>query len=61
MEALKKSLAEKQAPAAGASPATVPAAASAEATPVPAGKKPPTRAVQPIAVTQKRAGKKVAG
>jgi DNA end-binding protein Ku len=55
MEALKKSLAEKQAPAAA------PAVASAEAAPVPAGKKPPTRAVQPIAVAQKRAGKKVAG
>jgi len=50
MEALKKSLAEKQAPA----------AASASATPIPAGKKPPARAVQPIAAP-KKAGKKVAG
>jgi len=56
MEALKKSLAEKQAPA--AAPAAV---SSAEAAPVPAGKKPPARAVQPIAVAQKRAGKKAAG
>jgi len=56
MEALKKSLAEKQAPAAA------PAVTSAEAAaPVPAGKKPPSRAVQPISVPQKRAGKKVAG
>jgi DNA end-binding protein Ku len=55
MEALKKSLAEKQAPAAA------PAVTSAEAAPVPAGKKPPARAVQPISVPQKRAGKKVAG
>ena len=55
MEALKKSLAEKKAPA------EAPAVSSAEAAPVPAGKKPPSRAVQPIAVQQKRAGKKVAG
>src|SRR5277367_6589481 len=48
MEALKKSLAEKQAPA----------AASAAA---PVGKKPPTRALQPVAVVQKKAGKKAAG
>jgi len=54
MEALKKSLAEKQTPAAAP-------AVSAEAAPVPVGKRPPTRAVQPIAATQKRAGKKVAG
>lgn len=47
MEALKKSLAEKQAPA---------AAAPQE----PAGKKPPARAVQPISV-QKKAGKKATG
>jgi DNA end-binding protein Ku len=55
MEALKKSLAEKKAPA------ETPAVSSAEAAPLPAGKKPPSRAVQPIAVAQKRAGKKVAG
>ena len=53
MEALKKSLAEKQAPAAAAVPAL-----AAEA---PVGKKPPARAVQPISTLQKRAGKKVAG
>jgi DNA end-binding protein Ku len=55
MEALKKSLAEKQTPAAA------PAASSAEVAQVPAGKKPPVRAVQPIAVAPKRAGKKAAG
>ena len=55
MEALKKSLAEKQAPAAA------PAVSSTEAAPVPAGKKPPARAVQPVAVVQKKAGKKAAG
>jgi DNA end-binding protein Ku len=53
MEALKKSLAVKQAPAAAVVPA--PAAAA------PVGKKPPARAVQPISSVQKRAGKKVAG
>jgi DNA end-binding protein Ku len=46
MEALKKSLAEKQAPATSAAPV---------------GKKPPTRALQPVAVVQKKAGKKAAG
>jgi DNA end-binding protein Ku len=51
MEALKKSLAEKQAPAAAR------AAASAAA---PAGKKPPARALEPVPVVQKK-GKKVAG
>jgi DNA end-binding protein Ku len=51
MEALKKSLAEKQAPSAAS-------AASAES---PVGKKPPTRALQPVPVIQKKAGKKVAG
>jgi DNA end-binding protein Ku len=51
MEALKKSLAEKQAPA----------ASSVSAAPIPAGKKPPARAVQPIAAAPKKAGKKVAG
>jgi hypothetical protein len=50
MEALKKSLAEKQAPA----------AAAASAPQEPAGKKPPARAVQPISV-QKKAGKKATG
>jgi DNA end-binding protein Ku len=50
MEALKKSLAEKKAPAA-------PAAVAAEA----GGKKPPARAVQSIHSVPKRAGKKVAG
>jgi DNA end-binding protein Ku len=55
MEALKKSLAEKKAPA------VAPAMTSAEAAPVPAGKKPPSRAVQPISVPQKRAGKKATG
>jgi DNA end-binding protein Ku len=53
MEALKKSLAGKQAPAVAAS--------SAEAGPVAVGKKPPVRAVQPVAVVQKKAGKKAAG
>jgi len=48
MEALKKSLAEKQVP---------PAAAAG---PVPVGKKPPARAVEAIATVQKK-GKKVAG
>ena len=47
MEALKKSLAEKQAPAATSA--------------APVGKKPPTRALQPVAVVQKKAGKKAAG
>lgn len=56
MEALKKSLAEKQAPAAATA-----AVSPAEAAQVPAGKKPPARAVQPVAVAQKRAGKKAAG
>jgi DNA end-binding protein Ku len=50
MEALKKSLAEKQAPAA--------AALAGEA---PVGKKPPARAVQPISSVPKRAGKKATG
>jgi DNA end-binding protein Ku len=52
MEALKKSLAEKQAPAAAAPPAEAVA---------PAGKKPPARAVQPISSVPKRAGKKATG
>ena len=51
MEALKKSLAEKQSPPA--------AAASAPTLVASVGKKPPTRAVQPSA--QKKAGKKAAG
>jgi DNA end-binding protein Ku len=55
MEALKKSLAEKSAPIAARTP-------TAEAVPVAVspGKKPPTRAIQPGASTQKR-GKKAAG
>jgi DNA end-binding protein Ku len=54
MEALKKSIAEKKAPAA--------ATAEVAAGPVPVGKKPPARAVEPAATTQqKRAGKKLAG
>jgi DNA end-binding protein Ku len=51
MEALKKSLAEKQAPAASPAPTGQSAA----------GKKPPTRALQPVAsIQQKKAGKKAA-
>lgn len=46
MEALKKSLAEKQAPAASAAAV---------------GKKPPARALQPVPVAQKKTGKKAAG
>src|SRR5260370_38975954 len=53
MEALKKSLAEKQAP-------TAATAATPEAS-APVGKKPPARAVQPISSVQKRAGKKATG
>jgi len=60
MEALKKSLAEKHAPAPAAAAAPAPIAATGPAL-VPAaaqvGKKPPARAVQPAA--QKRANKKV--
>jgi DNA end-binding protein Ku len=48
MEALKKSLAGKQAPVAAAAPAGQAAT----------GKKPPTRALQPVATMQKKAGKK---
>ncbi len=57
MEALKKSLAEKHAPAA------VPAAtAPAAAKPAPVGKKPPVRAIEPAAQTQaQKRGKKAAG
>ena len=47
MEALKKSIAEKQAPAA--------------AGPVPVGKKPPARAVQPAASSEQKKKKRVAG
>jgi DNA end-binding protein Ku len=56
MEALKKSLADKKVAASAA-------ASSAPAGPVavPAGKKPPTRAVEPVPAAQKRAGKKIAG
>ena len=46
MEALKKSLAEKQAPAASAAPAA---------------KKPPLRAVQPVPAAQKKTAKQAAG
>src|SRR6266700_2951620 len=53
MEALKKSLAEKQVPAA--------ATAAAPEALAPVGKKPPARAVQPISSVQKRAGKKATG
>ena len=55
MEALKKSLASKPAPAKAAS-----AAEPVGPVAVPSGKKPPSRAVQPAATTQKR-GKKAAG
>jgi DNA end-binding protein Ku len=48
MEALKKSLAEKQAPVASSAPAGQAGN----------GKKPPTRALQPVASIQKKAGKK---
>ncbi len=51
MEALKKSLAEKQAPA----------ASGASAPPAPVGKKPPVRAVEPVPAEQKRVRKKLAG
>jgi DNA end-binding protein Ku len=47
MEALKKSLAEKQAPAASSA--------------APVGKKPPARALQPVPVVQKKTGKKAVG
>jgi DNA end-binding protein Ku len=47
MEALKKSLAEKHAPAASSA--------------APVGKKPPTRALQPVPVAQKKTGKKAVG
>jgi DNA end-binding protein Ku len=49
MEALKKSLADKK------------AAAPAGPVAVPAGKKPPARAVEPAPAAQKRGGKKLAG
>jgi len=56
MEALKKSIAGKQASAAAAGPvAAAPQVAQA------APKKPPVRAVEPAPITQKKAGKKVAG
>jgi DNA end-binding protein Ku len=56
MEALKKSLASKP----GAAEKAVSVAEKAGPVAVPAGKKPPTRAVQPAASTQKR-GKKAVG
>jgi len=52
MEALKKSIAGKQAPAAAAQVAPV--------AQVPAPKKPPVRAVEPAPAAQKKAGKKAA-
>ena len=57
MEALKKSLASKPA---AAEEKAAPVAERVGPVAVPAGKKPPTRAVQPAATTQKR-GKKAAG
>jgi len=57
MEALKKSLASKPA---AAEEKAAPAAEKVGPVAVPSGKKPPTRAVQPAATTQKR-GKKAAG
>jgi hypothetical protein len=57
MEALKKSLADKKA----AAPAAVPSPPAAGPVAVPAGKKPPARAVEPAPVAQKRSGKKLAG
>jgi len=57
MEALKKSLASKPA---AAETKVIPAAEKVGPVAVPSGKKPPTRAVQPAATTQKR-GKKAAG
>ncbi|MGA2095067.1 MAG: Ku protein [Candidatus Acidiferrum sp.] len=61
MEALKKSLAEKQAPAQTQTAAAKTPAAGPVAIPAPAGKKPPTRAVEPVPAAQKRERKKVAG
>jgi DNA end-binding protein Ku len=49
MEALKRSLAEKQAPAASAASAA------------PVGKKPPVRAVQPVPAAQKKTAKRAVG
>ncbi|HWY07444.1 MAG TPA: Ku protein [Candidatus Acidoferrales bacterium] len=57
MEALKKSIAEKKV---AAPTAATPSAAPAGPVAVPAGKKPPARAVEPAPAAQKR-GKKVAG
>jgi DNA end-binding protein Ku len=56
MEALKKSLADKKAAAPAAAPP-----ASVGPVAVPAGKKPPTRAVEPTPAAQKRSGRKLAG
>ena len=55
MEALKKSLAEKQAPAAASASTAQPGPVA-----VPSGKKPPARAVEPAPAAQKR-GKKAVG
>jgi DNA end-binding protein Ku len=57
MEALKKSIAGKQAPAPAAAPVASAVAQVAQAAP----KKPPVRAVEPAPIAQKKAGKKVAG
>jgi DNA end-binding protein Ku len=57
MEALKKSIAEKKV---AAPVAAMPSAEPAGPVAVPAGKKPPARAVEPAPAAQKR-GKKVAG
>jgi DNA end-binding protein Ku len=57
MEALKKSLASKPTPTAATA---APAAEKVGPVAVPSGKKPPTRAVQPAAASQKR-GKKASG
>jgi DNA end-binding protein Ku len=56
MEALKKSLADKKA----AAPAAAPSAPAGPVA-VPAGKKPPARAVEPAPAEQKRGRKKLAG
>lgn len=57
MEALKKSLAEKQAPTAASASTAQPGPVAVA---VPSGKKPPARAVEPAPAAQKR-GKKAAG
>jgi len=59
MEALKKSIAEKHAPATPAAALTSATSSKPGPVPVPVGKKPPVRAVQPAASSKK--GKKAAG